>query len=261
MGERNLIYGWLQTDTRFADLAQPTHSNGIGLVTLAVCAYGLWVARERRAIRLLALSTASLAVLFTAYGDFALWRHLQSVLPGAAGIRAVGRIGMVLALPAAIGVALGFDRVRERRHGLFAALLAVACAAEQAHQTRFVDKAAVRAAIASLAARVEPRCGSFFLAASGPAGYAFENDDAAWVQLATGTPTVNGRYGNAPPRWGFSRYQVGGGKPSREMLQRAFDRWVTDTGLDRASVCWIDYEAPSGLPTVLQAFGVPYRAG
>ncbi|MGE4606599.1 MAG: hypothetical protein AAEJ52_07660, partial [Myxococcota bacterium] len=178
----------------------------------------------------------------TLFGDFSVWRWFHGYLPGAGAIRVISRISMVFALVVALGVALWCDGLARRGRWALVAALALLCAAEQ---IRFpypqTDKLELRRHIDALAARVAPNCAVFATIYTGPAGYQLEDDDAAWVQLATGKPTVNGRYGNSPKNWKLYRHQSDALRPDPLRLERAAQDWLASFGTEPNDLCWVEY--------------------
>lgn len=258
MGPRNIVFGWLQSGGPFTVANPVPHSNGLGVITLALCALGCFRARGVPALRLLLLSSLTTVVLATNFWGFSLWSYVHAWVPGAAGLRAVGRLGLVLALPAAMGLAVAFDRLRLRAGPVIVGLLAVACFVEQSQRTDFIQKRELRDLIATAAAGVEPDCRAFLLVCVSPERCEYENDDAAWVELASGRPTVNGRYGHVPPNWPIGKYQSTGPEPNRALLRSALDDWARTNELDPDSICWVEYEGFRPTRVYHQAFGLPY---
>ena len=241
MGPRHPLYGWLQRrDGPFFELRQTHHSHGVGPVTTALALIGIYWAWKRRSVRLLALVVGSLVVLTTLYpGGYSGWRLIYEYLPGAAALRAVGRIGMIALLPLSLGAAMFFGRLQRQGRWVLMAVLAAVMVAEQSHDLRFRDRRAVEDYVASLAAQVDPECTAFLLLHVDERPYPHVHDDAAWVTLATGVPTVNGRYGNLPPEYGLRDVQAINER-DRESVGRELGYWIERHGLDETRVCTIE---------------------
>ena len=243
-GPGNLIWGWLQTEGPFTAMNRPVHFNGVGLLTTVVCLGGLFAARRHLPIQILLLASGTTILLATMFGSFSFWEYIHAYVPGAAAIRVVGRVAIVLVLPAGIGLALAFEGLhRRRRHGLLAAL-ALLCLAEQQQPWSWVLKREVRDHVREIARQVPADAEAFFLSYTEPRGYRYVGDDAAWVQLETGVPTINGRYGNFPPRWNLrdaqeKRLRNDG---DRRRHRKALDAWIEENGLDPSRVAWIEFE-------------------
>jgi len=243
MGHNSYAYGWLYA-LPFVPPSNPNHANGLGLVTLVVCLTALLRHRRSPAVRVLLLAAASVIVMSTVVGDFSLWGFVHAYVPGGKAIRAAGRIGIVLLVPAAIGLTLHLERLRSRRRMVLFAVVALICLAEQPHRHGWIEKQMVREHVRAIAARVDRNSQAFFIVCTGPADYRYVADDAHWVQLATDVPTINGRYGNFPPKWGLREAQ---NAPVRSDADRAAVReallaWVERNDLDARRVQIIEYE-------------------
>ena len=241
-GPRNYVYGWLQQNGGpFAYLNDPNQRNGLGIVTSVAALAGLAAGWRYGAVRVVVLATTTVAVCGTMFGDFSLWAYVHAYVPGGGAIRAIGRIGMILLFPVTLGVALILNRILTRGRFVLAIALAVVCGVEQAQRTVWTDKYAVRAQMEALSERVGPACEAFLLVCDGPAGCRHVNDDAAWVGIATGIPTVNGRYGNRPEAWGLRKPQR---RHDKDGLRVALNRWLRANDVDPSGICWVEYQAP-----------------
>lgn len=243
LGEDNYLFGWLQrTGGPFASLSDMEHSAGIGFLSPLFALWGLLAARRRPAASILLLATASMMLIATMFGDFSLWRWVHAHVPGAGGIRAIARASMILSLAVPIGAALLLERLAHSGRYALCGAIALLCLIEQPRAPFLhVSKLATRHKIEALAERVEDRCVAFLLVYRGPPGHLLEDDYAAWVQLATRKPTVNGRYGNNPKHWKLFRFQSDGAVPDRQRLRRALDDWLERYAVDPRRVCWIEY--------------------
>lgn len=240
MGPGNLAWGWVNGLEPFRGLHRYTQSNGIGPVTTAVCLVGLVLGRRAPGVRLLLLATGTVALCATMFGDVSAWRWVQAHVPGGSAIRSVGRIGMIVMPLAALGIALGVDRVAARWHRLGAAVLVAAVLAEQLHPVSVVDKHAVCAHIDAIAERVDPDCEAFFLVCTEITPHTLTNDEAIWAALRSGRPTVNGHSGNNPPGWRMNRFLRLDTPEARAALRRRLDLWCKRHGLDAERVQWIE---------------------
>ncbi|MFC2172973.1 hypothetical protein ACFLU6_10140 [Acidobacteriota bacterium] len=241
MGRRNVLFGWLQESDSFSGpLARAYHSNGVGFVTLALAVMGLIAARKKLPVRLIILTTVGTILLTTMFpGGFTVWKFLYHFVPGAGALRTIGRIGTFLLIPASVGISLYFQSLVIRRRWWVIAVLALLCCAEQKQKSQSFSKIEVRERIAALSLHVDPACQAFYLASRNWRQPRFIHDDAAWVQIATGIPTVNGRYGNSPRDWDLKDTRSYRPK-DRRRLQTALKRWATAYGLDAQRVCWIE---------------------
>jgi len=241
MGPRNIVYGALQHGgAPFAELNNPNQSNGLGLVTMAVTLAGLVLLRRRLSVMLLVLATAVLLVIAMRFGDFTLWQLMRSWVPAAGALRAVGRISMLLLLPASIGLSAAFERLGTRWFGIPAVLLALVCAAEQVHRVAWIELEHERAEAQAVSERVPAECSAFYLVCVGPADCRHVNDDALWAQLGSATPTINGRYGHSPPRFRL-QHAIASTPAQSQELRAALEQWCTRHDLALEDVCWVEY--------------------
>src|SRR5262249_14265849 len=144
-----------------------------------------------------------------------------------------GRIGLLLLLPASVGVALALQRCR---HRWVAAALALACVLEQGRLVPAFSKEANRERVQQVVEQVPPDCQAFLYFPVGPkepsGGTVFQNLDAMWAELATGRPTLNGYSGCNPPDWPFSDEH-----PSA--VEESLRDWVRKYHLDPEKIHWI----------------------
>lgn len=243
LGTENFWFGWLQRDGGpLSALADIEHAGGVGFLTAAAGAVGLWRARQRRGVWILIVASSLLMLGSTLFGDVSLWRWFHRYLPGAGAIRVLSRISMVFALVVPLGASLWCDALARRGRYALAVVVALLCIGEQLRSPYpQTDKLVLRSRIDTLASRVDEGCAMFAVAYTGPVGYQLEDDDAAWVQLATGKPTVNGRYGNSPKNWQLYRHQSDAPRPDRARLEQAAGRWLDSFGIDPDELCWVDY--------------------
>lgn len=238
MGPTNRLYGAFSEivipGDPGASLRSGTHALGLGLLTPLLALGGLWSARRRSEV-LVIVAVAAAVVLLATYvpGVGSLWRFVYEAVPGATGVRALGRVGIYLLVPGGIGIALLADRLLPRPRGgwLVAGLLTVV-AAENAHRVLTYDKEVYRQRVSRIAAAVGPECESFFVTSEHRHGYQPVSEDAMWATYTVGRPTVNGRYGNAPP--GYDLYPPVGRPATRRGSLR---HWVETRGL--RNVCWV----------------------
>ncbi len=164
VGEHSWLYGWMSSHAPFADLpGRFEHVLGLGFVTTAVALIGLWMTRDRPGMRLLALVSITGVVLFTVYpGDVTVWPVLFKIIPGMDSIRMPLRIGMLLLIPAAVGLGCWLSRPRQgwRRCALAAAVV-VACCAEQAGTTGSFEVAPEYNKTVEIMNRLDPRAQAF----------------------------------------------------------------------------------------------------
>ena len=241
-GSSNWLYGWLDDRPRFRPWSRSIHANGLGFLTMLLAAVGLWRARRRALVVVLVLVTLTMFVLTVrVYGDASLWRWVRVAVPGGEGLRAVARVGTLLAFPVAIGLALFFDQESRRGRTWLLVALAAVCVLEQVHRDLSFDRSFVDWRVARIAEIVPPGCRAFFLATTGGAGDPDVHDDAMWASLAVGVPTVNGRSGAVPPGWMLTDAHVAG-EDERSDLRRRLAEWAAARGLAPGDVCSVELD-------------------
>jgi hypothetical protein len=169
---------------------------------------GLWWARRERAAALIALTAAILVALATVWPPgWSAWRLVHEVVPGAAAIRAVSRIGLLVLLALALGFASAVERLRAR--SAVAGILVIGLPIlEQLQFVPSFDKQATIRVGVEIAARVDAGCESFYYAAIAPdtvrplpyRPWKYHLDGMS-AQLRARAPTVNGYSGWMPPAW------------------------------------------------------------
>jgi hypothetical protein len=161
------------------------------------------------------------------------------VIPAAKAIRGVSRIGLLLLLPASVGLGLFFNKVFETRRWAFAIPALLLCIAEQMHSAPSFWKVEPRADVAALASRVPPECEAFFYSARNGRKRFFEYQlDAMWAATAVNKPTINGYSSNDPPGWGLLQNNVSD-DAEEQKLGEALSDWLRANGVNDRKVCWI----------------------
>ncbi|APW62196.1 hypothetical protein [Paludisphaera borealis] len=189
-------------------------------------------------LRVLAVSLAVLALLYDADS---LWLGYSLKLPGALAIRAVGRIVLILMIPAALGLAVLVERLARDRSAALAWTVALICLAEQTVTTPAFDAAANRAKIAGVAGQVAPTAAAFYYKPCEDEPFVHYGLDAMWASLAVGVPTINGYTGYYPSAWyGFLLADSEVGLPLKVLLER----WEADHGLRAEDVQRIGGDLP-----------------
>ncbi|HVR07565.1 MAG TPA: hypothetical protein VMW75_05910 [Thermoanaerobaculia bacterium] len=250
MGRRSLLYFWFSRSALFADMpCEPEQRLGLGLATAVCAAIGFWRRREDAWMRLLLAVTALLIVLTTQLpGGFTLWTAVRAVVPGARALRYVSRAGILLLLPAGVGLA-AFVASRRRWAWTTVAVLGL-CGAEQVYSEYTFSKDGARAAVAHYTAAIDPGCRSFYMAVEDDRG---GRATAAWVyeveimmaQVASRVPAVNGGYTRfQPPGYGSLSQNVVAGPRDVERLRRDLAGWRRLHGLREEDVCWTEVARP-----------------
>ena len=206
---------------------------GIGLLTTVAVAFGFWRARHRGGVVVLGLTAVLLLLLATQVGPWraaAPWNVVYALVPGARGIRAVPRVGLVLLVAWGAGLALAVDALARSRPRL-AAVLVLLCVAEQGVADRSFVPALDRERVNRIAREVPPSCAAFFYSPP-PDGWPpwHAQIDALWVADEARVPTVNGYSGNSPPGWDLQDCLVRGPE-DRARLDAALAAWVQRWGL------------------------------
>lgn len=207
VGPLNLAYGWSMDAPFFRAADIPDGLLGIGFITAAVAGFGLISGRNDRRIAITGLAAVLLILGTTAWlPGWSAWRAIHEVVPGAAALRAVPRVGLVVLLALAVGFAAGVERLRGRWRTagmLVTAILIV----EQIQLVPSVDKRRVVRDAAEIASRVGPQCASFYYAVHDPVTNPLPYRpwlyqlDGMRAQLLANVPTINGYSGWMPPDW------------------------------------------------------------
>ncbi len=257
MGSDSWLYGWLAGLGAFHTLPMEHEQRlGLGVVTIVCAVAGLWMARRRRDVQLAILVPLTMALLATEWPNGAtLWHVIYSLVPGAAALRAVSRIGVALLFPVSLGVALlvnSLTRARRippsrtalvlrrrdaRRRALVGATIVAAIVAEQVQQPRSYEKREGRERVARVESGIGARCQAFLYTtidgADDPWNY---HADAMWAFMDRGVPTLNGYSGNVPPQWNFYDIRI-----HTAVVDSSVDdsvaSWAARWRLDPARIC------------------------
>jgi hypothetical protein len=254
MGPGSWLYGALAERPLFHLLPMEHEQRlGAGVATTLVALVGLWGARRRRVIQVVTLVPVVMALLATEWpGGFSAWHAVYALVPGAAAMRAVSRIGIAIALPLSLGVALAVDRIvgsvtpasrwtRNRlARALVIALVLAVIALEQGQRLPSFDKLAARERTARVAREVDPKCSAFLSTIIGGAEDPWRyHVDAMWASMERGVPTVNGYSGNEPPGWTFYDIRIHPGDGTLAPTVAAVRAWATRWRLDPATICFL----------------------
>jgi hypothetical protein len=174
----------------------------VGLVAAPI-SLALSARREDRppAWLLMRAMLIALPIMSLFFGEDSLWLKYSTLIPGGVAIRAIGRVVLILLVPAALGLACLVQYLDQRRLGIVGWVVALVCLAEQAVTTDTFDAAANRAAIASLANQVDQARVAFYYHPQESLPFPRPHLDAMWASLETRVPTVNGYSGHAPHSW------------------------------------------------------------
>ena len=241
LGKGHWLYG--STQSRLGPLTSPLFSLGIGPLTLACSAWGLYQWRQRLLVKVIGMATVVMVLLATTYGPFSPWMIVHYTVPGAGAIRAFYRVTMILIPIAVIGFAIACHRKVRKQGWWMLAILIMAGIGEQARPMGYIDKDSIRQHVAAIAKQVDPGYQAFFLVGTHPEG-AWVAEDAAWSSLLSGVPTINGRYGNFPKGYELRNPLLKSPEDDqgRDQLDQALRRWLRANGMERQQVQWIEYE-------------------
>lgn len=245
-GPANLVWGWLPDAIRanFAPGLTRDPAATFGMTPLFLVAAIIAAVRAQRIDRrIAAVGVALLACwgLMLNLGGVMPWRAVQAVVPGAGGVRVVGRFAILLLLPATFLITVALNRLRRR--GL-AVVLAAGLLVEQVATSAPVSLD-IAERTRALAAVVPPpaACRSFAVAAATAPGridpaldrlYS-PNVDAMVLATLWKRATVNGVSTFGPPGWDFADSQA------RDYRARV-RRYAARHGL--SGVCLLDTRRP-----------------
>jgi hypothetical protein len=251
VGERSWCYGWMTSLDVIRSLpVRHEHAVGLGFITTGCLLWVVWRTRTRPAVRFAVTVVAVVGLLVTMFpGRVRLYMILYHAFPPFQGVRAVSRIGMLLAIPAGIAVAwLISHRARGTRGRLVAALAVLACL-EQGVTSRSVEVALVEARANEIAAQVDRAAEAFLVVPRGPVqrGFSWHHLDAMWASRRTGVPTVNGYSGNRPPGWDFGDLRLKRAD-SLDEVRRRLGAWAGPSGLDPERIQVLVVDATAHLP-------------
>lgn len=237
LGPYSWFYSWLDRLPGFSVLpAKDEQRLGIGFLATVLVAWTLF-RKRREAIWNYFWHVGILIVILATLTTDWLWPWYFAAFktfPGASGIRALSRIGLLLLIPATAAIASFFSEKR----GWAVSLLLCAIVLEQGQWLSSLDLQREREITSEIAQAIPKTCKSFALIADVDPRTAIHPDfyylDAMAASDATGIPTVDGRSGNFPPGWWL---------PVRSMDENQFPRalndWMRTKELASADVCTV----------------------
>jgi hypothetical protein len=230
-GNSNRVYGKMLKTLDLDEYRGFSQTNGIGGATLIACLIGLWLGRRQRVVQLMVAGIGGLVVLtVTLPGGWSPWWLVRELVPGASALRAVARVGHMMLFPAALGLAFLIGHLTARRRWVLAAVVMSCVVVEQPHRRPSYDKARAIARVEVIASKVPAKAESFLLAVNGTPWDKYVHDDAAWVVLKAGIPTVNGRYGHFPPDYPFRTPWIQAPTDAKE-IRKNLSAWSSTHGL------------------------------
>jgi hypothetical protein len=175
-----------------------------------------WLDPPRRLIAGACLATGAILLLLSLrFADgITLWRLVYEVVPGAGGVRAVGRIWTIAYAWLTVGGLLGTDAVARRalrdgwpRTAALGALLVVAMAEQWAPRLDSFEVGPRRERIAQVRDLIRGGDAAYLALYQSmpPLEYAAVQIDGMWAGLEAGVPVVNGYSGSSPP--GYEGYR------------------------------------------------------
>jgi hypothetical protein len=243
LGPDSWFYGWMTRLQAFRHISMEHEQRiGLGLFTSVIVGLGLYQWRQHPAIRLLLLASITL-MLVTALlpRGMTVWKVLFHYMPGAKAIRSVSRVGLVMLVPASLGLAVFVQKWQERVPRWWLMVIGLICILEQGQVVPSYDKHAIRADVAALAERIDPDCRAFlFTPVLGRRSVPFWKThlDAMWAQMETDIPTVNGYSGGHPLKWFFNQPHIET-SADEQRLAAALAAWIDAWRLDPQAICWI----------------------
>lgn len=180
------------------------------------------------------------------YHTDSLWLDHSAPIPGAVAMRAIGRIVLLLIIPAALGLASLVELLARRGWGVACWIVLLLCLAEQGVTTETFDAASNRATILDLARRVDRDREAFYYHPCDVQPFHKYQIDAMWASLVTGVPTINGSTGYAPRDW-FDFFIVD--TPDTDLeVEDVLKEWERGRGLSPDRIQWIGADCPRKEP-------------
>ena len=264
LGRESWLYRWQDSLKSFRVLEDfgPEQKIGIGWLTISCVLLGWWrIVRETKrgsALRLLGGVSVALFLLTTEFWPgFRPWHLIYDFVPGAKAVRAVSRVGLLLLVPEAVGLAAFVDWARKRRPrlaslSLVLAVIGAGVVLEQMHRAESFGIAEAREGVAQIRAALDSSC-RFFLytpwrdGESTPA-YRYQVD-AMWAAYDSGVPTINGYSGNAPRDWPFEDCVLKS-RDDEKRVGGALADWMRERTLDPSGLCWLEPEPAFDVPAI-----------
>ncbi len=168
------------------------------------------------------------------------WSYFFVNVPGASAMLFVSRIGLMMLIPAAIGLGLFVDMMIKKRKPLAALIVFLVCLLEQGVSNSAFDKYANRRIIAALARQVDNGATAFYYSPlQSSAAYYHSNIDAMWAGLLRGKPTDNGYSGGTPIDWRPLENSVINDDFDDFRIHRKLAECRSKYGRSNGSICWI----------------------
>ena len=241
VGDHSWIYGWMSSLPPFAGLpARFEHVLSIGMCSTVAALVGLWIWRKRPGVRLMALVSVSVMALFTLYpGGLTLWPVLFSVIPGLETIRIPVRIGMLLLIPAAVGLGAWASKARSGwRRKLMVPAVVLICCLEQGGSTASFEVHKRWKNLQQTTSQLAPGTAAFMvLPPNGTPLSPATELRAMEAALYSGVPTFNLHTSAFPNRWPLRRYYFHGKQHFENRdIYRSVLAWARRHSIDAARV-------------------------
>jgi len=238
-GRENLLYGRL-SQFMPAEVLMLEHEKrlSIGVITWLCALYGLLsISRFSQRSALVAASVLCIAVS-SSFAGYSAWGLVYGYFPGAAAVRAPGRIVLMLLIPLSIGIAAFLSRIRSSPAvcAVIMAIMVLEQISLAPHYSKPLSQRLAGEIRTALSASKQP-CAAFFYIASGGRFPEWKYQlDAMWGSLASGVPAINGYSGNVPRGWNLRDNNIQNKTELRSLRTEAI-RWCELNGLDPGTVC------------------------
>jgi hypothetical protein len=190
---------------------------------------------------LIPVMLTALPIMVLYPGADSLWLTYCWSIPGASAIRAIGRVSLILLVPAAVGLAALVEFLQHKRLGLASWIVVLICLAEQGMTPKTFDAVANRTKIEELARQVDRSRAAFYYHPCGDQPYYVYHLDAMWASLESGVPTINGYSGYAPRAWEDFYFVDQDDGPE---VDAVLATWARTYGPPRERIQWIGADCP-----------------
>jgi len=236
---------WLYGSLTLSEYVGPLDAShmGIGILCLVISIIGLFKFWHQKSLWIVIIPVIIVLILGMEIYGFSPWYIVHHYFPGGKAIRAVSRIALISFIPVSLGLVCGLTWIQERRGIMLAALIAVACMAEQYQDHGGISKTEIRQHMEETCNSIPPDCDAFLLVSVLDQSECKIAEDAEWAGLLTGIPTVNGRYGNIPKRFHPKRLILEDTTLiSFQKVEQEVHKWMEYNNRSNEEVCIILHE-------------------